>query len=253
MLKSGTDTQQTPALIVTAWFAAHATLERVTECWKTLKSWKKKRQIPAASALLQQQVPDEMMCCKWNIEAKTVNIVHWKLNKSQDLGAQRQNNMMVGRQKLSVLDRVFLDSFCSLHDILKVCIISPVNVDSAEEIGPKQESLAKCCSSSILHPDSTGISQISQVIVPSPPPTPVTLSLTWFTSRCVGSHQKEKLSVENGDNQRDRQEVFISGRKAPAHSVYYTTICVESGSDLIHYYDHPRVKKKPLDSTLKCG
>jgi len=46
-----------------------------------------------------------MMHCKQNIEALTVNTVHWQLNKSQGLGAPGQNNTMVGRQKLSLLDR----------------------------------------------------------------------------------------------------------------------------------------------------
>jgi hypothetical protein len=47
----------------------------------------------------------------WNIVALTVNIVHWKLNNSQDLGAPGQNNTMVEQQKLSLRDRVFFDFF----------------------------------------------------------------------------------------------------------------------------------------------
>jgi hypothetical protein len=46
-------------------------------------------------------------------EALTVKIVHWYLNKSQGLGAPGQNNTMVGRQKLSLKDTVFLDIFFS--------------------------------------------------------------------------------------------------------------------------------------------
>jgi hypothetical protein len=61
--------------------------------------------------LLPQQVSDQMMHCKCNIEALIVKIVHYQLNKRQDFGAPEQNNTMVGRQKLSLLDRVFLDIF----------------------------------------------------------------------------------------------------------------------------------------------
>jgi hypothetical protein len=38
----------------------------------------------------------------------TVNIFYWELKK-QGFGAQGQNNTMVGRQKLNLLNWVFLD------------------------------------------------------------------------------------------------------------------------------------------------
>jgi hypothetical protein len=40
MLQSHTRIQQTPALVVTAWYAARATLGCVTERWKTFAKWK---------------------------------------------------------------------------------------------------------------------------------------------------------------------------------------------------------------------
>jgi hypothetical protein len=70
------------------------------------------RPFSAASAFLPQQAFDKMVHCKWNIyKALTVNIVHWKVNKSHGLDAPVQNNTMFGQQKLSLLDSVFLDVF----------------------------------------------------------------------------------------------------------------------------------------------
>jgi hypothetical protein len=54
MLKLHTCTQQTPALIVTAWCAASATLDCVTERWKSLISWQM-WPFSAASAFLPQK------------------------------------------------------------------------------------------------------------------------------------------------------------------------------------------------------
>jgi hypothetical protein len=45
----------------------------------------------------------------------TVTMVHRELNNSQGLGAAGQNNTMAGRQKLSLLDTVFLDVFSLVH------------------------------------------------------------------------------------------------------------------------------------------
>jgi hypothetical protein len=64
-------TQETPALIATAWRAAFATLEYVTERWKTLKSlqmWP----FYAASAFLPQQVFWRNNALKehWNLDIK---------------------------------------------------------------------------------------------------------------------------------------------------------------------------------------
>jgi hypothetical protein len=77
LLKLHTYTQQTTAFIETAWFAAGASLDCVTERWKTLKSWQILWPFSAASVFLPQQLSDRMMRWKWNIEALTDNIVHW--------------------------------------------------------------------------------------------------------------------------------------------------------------------------------
>jgi hypothetical protein len=45
------------------------------------------------------------------MKALTDNIVHLQLGKSQCFGAPGQNNTLIGQQKLSLLDRVFLDVF----------------------------------------------------------------------------------------------------------------------------------------------
>lgn len=59
----------------------------------------------AAPAFLLQRVSDKMMHCTWNFKTSTVNICHWLPHKSQDLGQPGHSFTMVGRQKLSMLDR----------------------------------------------------------------------------------------------------------------------------------------------------
>ncbi|XP_070212143.1 uncharacterized protein [Littorina saxatilis] len=54
---------------------------------------------------LKQRVSDKMMHCTWKLDALTVKTGHWLLNKSQGLGGPGHNITMVGRQKLSLLDR----------------------------------------------------------------------------------------------------------------------------------------------------
>jgi hypothetical protein len=74
MLKLRTRTQQTLALIVTAWCASSAT----GVCDRALKNAQKVKNVSlfsAASAILLQQVLTER--CTANKTLKTVNIVHW--------------------------------------------------------------------------------------------------------------------------------------------------------------------------------